>query len=111
MNLFKFILLIIAFALFTYFFSSLNAYIEYLNSKNNNPTIKPSLIVERLLFWLQKDYIQGMGFFLLFPLIFSGFDLNFDCYSLVRGTLALKMGKAIKWKIYFKQLNKMKWDE
>ncbi|AOX44341.1 hypothetical protein S100390_v1c10050 [Spiroplasma sp. NBRC 100390] len=109
-NLLKFVILIVALALFSYFFSSLNAYVQYLNLKNDNPTIKPSLIVERLLFWLQKDYLRGMGFFLLFPLIFSSFDFIFNCYDLIRNSLAFKTGKGIKREYSLKQLCKMKWD-
>ncbi|MBH8622988.1 hypothetical protein TS70_03665, partial [Spiroplasma sp. hyd1] len=109
-NLFKFVILIVTLVLFSYFFSSLNAYVQYLNLKNDNPTVKPSLIVERLLFWLQKDYLRGMGFFLLFPLVFSGFDFILDCYALTRNSFALKTGKGIKREYHFKQLCQIKSD-
>lgn len=88
--------------MFSYFFSSLNAYVQYLNLKNDNLTVKPSLIVELLLFWLQKDYLWGMGFFLLFPLVFSSFDFILNCYALTRNSLALKTGKEIKREDHFK---------
>ncbi|WHQ37213.1 hypothetical protein [Spiroplasma sp. SV19] len=110
MNLLKFVFLIVTLGLFSYFFSSLNAYVQYLNLKNDDPTIKPSLIVERLLFWLQKDYLQGMGFFLLFSLIFSGFDLIFDCYAFTRNSLALNIGKGFKRVEHLRELCKIKWD-
>lgn len=57
-NFLKLIMLITSLGLFSYFFSSLNYYVEYLNLKNNNLITNPRLIVERLLFWLQKDYIR-----------------------------------------------------
>ncbi|ALA97019.1 hypothetical protein SKUN_0095 [Spiroplasma kunkelii CR2-3x] len=75
------------------FFSSLNYYVQYLNLNNNNLITNPRLIVERLLFWLQKDYILGMGLFLLFTLFFSSFSLIMDYYTLIRITLGTKIGK------------------
>ncbi|WFG98311.1 hypothetical protein [Spiroplasma citri] len=59
---------------------------------------------ERLLFWLQKDYILGMGLFLLFTLFFSNFSLMMDYYALIRITLGLKIGKEISYEYHFKQL-------
>ena len=103
-NFLKLIMLITSIGLFSYFFSSLSHYVEYLNLKNNNLITKPSLIVERLLFWLQKDYILGMGLFLLFTLFFSNFSLMMDYYALIRITLGLKIGKEISYEYHFKQL-------
>lgn len=103
-NFLKLIMLITSLGLFSYFFSSLNYYVEYLNLKNNNLITNPRLIVERLLFWLQKDYILGMGLFLLFTLFFSSFSLIMDYYTLIRITLGTKIGKEISHEYHFKQL-------
>lgn len=103
-NFLKLIMLITSLGLFSYFFSSLNYYVEYLNLKNNNLITNPRLIVERLLFWLQKDYILGMGLFLLFTLFFSSFSLIMDYYTLIRITLGTKIEKEISHEYHFKQL-------
>ncbi|MFW4370932.1 MAG: hypothetical protein EHV01_003210 [Spiroplasma sp. hy2] len=107
-NFLKLIMLITSIGLFSYFFSSLNYYVEYLNLKNNNLITNPRLIVERLLFWLQKDYILGMGLFLLFTLFFSSFSLIMDYYTLIRITLGTKIGKEISHEYhlsnYFKKM-------
>ncbi len=101
-NFLKLIMLINSLGLFSYFFSSLNYYIEYWNLKNNNLITNPSLIVEGLLFWLQKDYILVMGLFLLFTLFFGSFSLMMDYYNSIRITLGTKIGKEISYEYDFK---------
>ncbi|AGM26483.1 hypothetical protein SSYRP_v1c08940 [Spiroplasma syrphidicola EA-1] len=82
---------IVSLSLLLYFFTSIFLLVDYLNAKNITPTLPAPVIVAKLLFWINEDYILGMGLIILSLLIVNIITLALTIwnYHWEKGTIKL----------------------